>query len=486
MTMDYDVIICFETHVELKTKTKLFCDCAVTYDAPPNSHVCPVCTGQPGALPVLNKKAVEYAIRAGLALNCTVNRRSRFARKNYFYPDLPKGYQISQYERPFCQDGILEIMGDNGHPYPVGIKRIHLEEDAGKLVHSSSSFEASDYSLVDYNRACVPLLEIVGDHERNPIRSLQEARTYLDKLRQTLRYIDISDCSIEKGQFRCDVNVSLRPKGSHIFGNRAEVKNMASFKFIMEALEFEIERQAEVLRSGGELIQETRLFDEQKRITLPMRSKEDAPDYRYFPDPDLVEVDLDLEFIEKIRRGMPELPDQRVTRLVEEFGISKKEALLLTRDKHVADYFTACAALTQDKKRLSRWIINELFMLLKAAALPVQKCRISPRNLADFITLLAQGEITDKVGKSVLEEMFRKGVSPNTVIARDGYKAIHDHQVLKKILNEVFKENPEVVSQIREGKTKLTHYLIGQVMKKTQGKADPKTIRELIDKKLRS
>jgi aspartyl-tRNA(Asn)/glutamyl-tRNA(Gln) amidotransferase subunit B len=486
MTMEYDVIICFETHVELKTKTKLFCGCAVTYDAPPNSHVCPVCTAQPGALPVLNKRAVQYAIRAGLALNCTVNRRSRFARKNYFYPDLPKGYQISQYERPFCQDGHLEIIGDNGQPYPVGIKRIHLEEDAGKLVHSSTSFEASDYSLVDYNRACVPLLEIVGDHERNPIRSLQEARAYLEKLRQTLRYIDISDCIIEKGQFRCDVNISLRPQGAQIFGHRAEVKNMASFKFILEALDFEVKRQAEILRSGGEISQETRLFDEQKRITLPMRSKEDAPDYRYFPDPDLVEVDLDLEFIEKIRNAMTELPDQRVDRFMEEFGISKKEALLLTRDKPVADYFAACAALTQDKRSLSRWIINELFMLLKGAGLPIEKCRISPRNFADFINLLARGEITDKMGKSILEEMFQKGVRPGTVIAGKGYKAIHDHQVLEKILNDVLMENPEILSQIKEGKTKLIHYLIGQVMKKTQGKANPKTLREVIDKKLRS
>jgi len=484
--MDFEVIICFETHVELKTKTKLFCDCAVTYDAPPNSHVCPVCTGQPGALPVLNKKAVHYAIRAGLALNCTVNRRSRFARKNYFYPDLPKGYQISQYERPFCQDGYLEIIGDNGQPYPVGIKRIHLEEDAGKLVHSSSSFEDSDYSLVDYNRACVPLLEIVGDHEQNPVRSLQEARAYLEKLRQTLRYIDISDCIIEKGQFRCDVNISIRPKGSQAFGNRAEIKNMASFKFITEALEYEIKRQAEILRSGGELVQETRLFDEQKRITLPMRSKEDAPDYRYFPDPDLVEVELDLEFIEKIRKTMPELPDHRVSRLVEGFGISRKEALLLTKDKHVADYFTACAAFSQDKKRLSRWIINELFMLLKAASLPIQNCRISPRNFSELVNLVAEGQITDKMGKDVLEEMFQKGVRPNTVIGKKGYKAIHDHRVLENVVAEVFGENPDVVSQIKEGKSKLTHYLIGQVMKKTEGKADPKTIRELIDKKILS
>jgi aspartyl-tRNA(Asn)/glutamyl-tRNA(Gln) amidotransferase subunit B len=259
---------------------------------------------------------------------------------------------------------------------------------------------------------------------------------------------------------------------------------MASFKFITDALEYEIKRQAEILRSGGDLVQETRLFDEQKRITLPMRSKEDAPDYRYFPDPDLLEVELDLEFIEKIRRTMPELPDQRVSRLVERFGISKKEALLLTKDRHVADYFTACAAFSQDTKRLSRWIINELFMLLKAASLPIQKCRITPKNFSELVNLLAQGQITDKMGKHVLEEMFQKGVRPSTVIAKKGYKAIHDHRVLQSVVEEVFRESPDVVSQIKAGQSKLIHYLIGQVMKKTEGKADPKTIRELIDKRV--
>ena len=337
--MDYDLIICFETHVELNTRTKLFCDCAVSYDSPPNSRICPVCTGQPGALPVLNKKAVEYCICAGLALDCRINRQSRFARKNYFYPDLPKGYQISQYERPFCEDGTFEIMGDDGLPYAVGIKRIHLEEDAGKLVHSSRSMDESEYSLVDYNRSSVPLLEIVTDHERNPMRSVHEARAYLEKLRQTLRYIEISECIIEQGQFRCDVNISIRPRGSQEFGNRAEIKNMASFRFIMNALEFEIERQKEIFEAGGEIPQETRTFDEQKGITLPMRSKEDAPDYRYFPDPDLLEVAIDDRMIQEIRDAMPELPDQKVNRIIEEYGIPKQDALVLTRDRAVSEFF---------------------------------------------------------------------------------------------------------------------------------------------------
>jgi aspartyl-tRNA(Asn)/glutamyl-tRNA(Gln) amidotransferase subunit B len=482
--MDFDIIIGFETHVELKTETKLFCDCAVSYDAPPNSRICPVCTGQPGALPVLNRKAVQFAVRAGLSLNCVVNRRCRFARKNYFYPDLPKGYQISQYESPFCQNGYLEIPGYDGKPYAVGIKRVHLEEDAGKLVHSSSSFEASDYSLVDYNRASVPLLEIVTDHERNPVRSVQEARTYLEKLRQMLRYIEISDCIIEKGQFRCDVNISLRSKGSDTYGNRAEIKNMASLRFIMDALEYEIQRQSDILRSGGGLRQETRLFDERKKITLPMRSKEDAPDYRYFPDPDLLEIDLDQEFIEKIREKMPELPDQKVDRLIEEYGIPKSDVLILTKDKSVSDYFVACAHLCEDRKRLSRWIIKELFTLLKKSSTTMDKCPVAPADFSRLVQLVSQGEITDRMGRTILEEMFERRVSPDAVIEEKELKPIHDLSALEEAVAAVLAENPDVVAKIKQGNKKPVDYLIGQVMKKTHGKAQPKDLGRLIKKKL--
>ncbi len=482
--MEYDVIICFETHAELKTKRKLFCDCSVKYDVPPNSQICPVCTGQPGALPVLNKKAVEYAIRAGLALNCTINQRSRFARKNYFYPDLPKGYQISQYEHPFCEGGFLEITGDDGQPYVVGIKRIHLEEDAGKLVHSSESFEASDYSLVDYNRSSVPLLEIVGDHERNPLRSIKEARTYLEKMRQTLKYIDISDCLLEKGQFRCDVNISLRPKGVKKFGNRAEIKNMASFRFIMDALEYEIKRQSEILNEGGQIKQETRLFDEEKRITLPMRSKEDAPDYRYFPDPDLVEIEIDQEFIQKIENIMPELPDQKLARIIKEFGIPKNDALILTRDKNVSEYFGACAPLCQDRKRLSKWIIKELFKLLNAASLPIEECRVNPKDFSLLINLIAKGDITEPIGRYILEEMFKTGGNPDSIIDEKDLRPIADDEPLRKILDEVIAEHTGAVEKITSGETKPVDFLIGQVMKKTKGKADPKKVRELIQKNL--
>jgi aspartyl-tRNA(Asn)/glutamyl-tRNA(Gln) amidotransferase subunit B len=480
--MDYDIIIGFETHVELKTKTKLFCGCAVKDGAPPNTHICPVCTGQPGALPVLNEKAVEHTIRAGLAMNCTINKRARFARKNYFYPDLPKGYQISQYERPFCENGYLEIPGDEGRPYAVGIKRIHLEEDAGKLVHSASSFEASDYSLVDYNRSCVPLLEIVTDHERNPLRSVNEARAYLEKLRQTLIYIGISDCIIERGQFRCDVNISIRPEGALDFGNRAEIKNMASFKSIMEALEYEVKRQLQILQSGGEPSQETRLFDEQKKTTLPMRGKEDAPDYRYFPDPDLVEMEIDQEFVEKIQNTLPELPDQKVNRITKEYELPKKDALILTKDKGVSDFFERCASYCDERKRLSSWMIKDLFKLLNEASISIEKCPISPMDFSTLINLISRGDITDKIGRTVLENMFETGKDPESIIDNRGLRPIQDNELLESALNELMAENPKAVSKIREGRTNPIDFLIGQVMKKTKGKANPIKVRELIHK----
>jgi aspartyl-tRNA(Asn)/glutamyl-tRNA(Gln) amidotransferase subunit B len=482
--MQYDVIIGFETHVELKTRTKLFCDCPVRVDAPPNSQICPVCTGQPGALPVLNKKAMEYTIRAGLALNCTINRRSRFARKNYFYPDLPKGYQISQYERPFCEHGYLEIAGDDDRPYAVGIKRIHLEEDAGKLVYSAASFEASDYSLVDYNRSSVPLLEIVTDHECNPLRSVNEARTYLEKLRQILKYLEVSDCTIERGQFRCDVNISLRPAGSQEYGNRTEIKNMASFRFITNALEYEIRRQAEILQSERQPTQETRLFDEKKKITLPMRSKEDAPDYRYFPDPDLVEIEIDESLIRDIGNSMPELPDQRMNRVVSDYGISRNDALLLTKDKKLSEFFENCAACCKDRKRLSRWMIKDLFKLLNDASLPIEECPILPGDFGALVDLIAEGHITDKMARKVLEEMFTRGGAPATIIAEKDLSPIQDSGVLVKIVAEVLSENPDVATKIKEGDLKPMDYLIGQVMRKTQGKANPKKVKELIRSKL--
>jgi aspartyl-tRNA(Asn)/glutamyl-tRNA(Gln) amidotransferase subunit B len=482
--VEHDTIICFEIHVELKTQTKLFCACSTEYGAPPNTQVCPVCTGQPGALPVLNKKAVELGIRAGNALHCTINATSRFARKNYFYPDLPKGYQISQYERPLCENGYMEITGDDGQPYAVGIRRIHLEEDAGKLVHSADSFEKSDYSLVDYNRSGIPLLEIVADHTRNPLRSTREAQAYLETLRQTLQYIDVSDCIIEKGQLRCDVNISLCPARSHHYGNRTEIKNVASFKSIVDALDYEIKRQSEILQSGGRVSQETRLFDEKKRVTMPMRTKEDAPDYRYFPDPDLVEIEIDSAFAENVKNDTPELPEHKVNRLIDTFGVSPDDALILARDKNVANFFADCADHCTDRKKLSQWIIKELFKLLNQASIPMHECSLSPRDFSDLINRIAQGEISDKMGRAVLEEMFETGGTPESIIAERGLNLIDDSAVLERIVDEVFTENPQAVSQIAQGMTKPVGFLIGQVMKKTDGRAHPKKVRDLIQKTL--
>ena len=482
--MDFDIIICFETHVELKTETKLFCDCMVSYDAPPNTHICPVCTGQPGALPVLNKQAVEYSILAGLALDCRINRISHFARKNYFYPDLPKAYQISQYELPFCEDGQLEIIGDDGLPYSVGIKRIHLEEDAGKLIHIAGSLKSPGYSLVDYNRSSIPLLEIVGDHERNPLRSLSEARTYLEKMRQLLKYIGISNCLQEKGQFRCDVNISLRPKGAKDFSNRSEIKNMSSFKFMIEALEFEIKRQSGILSEGGHLPQETRLFDEEKSVTRSMRSKEDASDYRYFPDPDLMEVEIDQDMIHRIQQQLPELPDQRLKRIIQEFKVSKNDAVKLTRDKSISDFFESCAVHCKNKKKLITWILKDLFQLLNEKNIAIEKVSISANNFAQLINLISQGEITDRIGRIVLQEMFETGADPSKIIKEKDLKAIDNTDLLSAIVDEVIAENPNAIIQIREGEKKPIDFLIGQIMKKTRGKAHPQKARELICQKI--
>ncbi len=482
--MEFDAIICFEVHAELSTRTKLFCSCAVDYKAAPNHRICPVCTGQPGSLPVLNEKAIEYGIRAGLALNCTISPLARFARKNYFYPDLPKGYQISQYEEPLCEDGFLEIPGSDNRPYLVGIKRIHLEEDAGKLVHASKSFESADHSFVDYNRAGIPLIEIVSDHTRNPVRSLPEARTFLEKMRQILRYIGVSDCNMEMGQFRCDVNISLRSKESREFGNRTEIKNMASFRFVLEALEYEINRQSEILESGGPISQETRLFDEVKKITLPMRSKEDAPDYRYFPDPDLVELEISRSSVEQIRQTMPELPDQRVNRFIEAYGISKNDAALLTKDHQVAEYFESCVPHCRSSRKLCAWIAKDLFRLLNEKAVPMDDCPVEPADFGRLVALMDSGEITEGIGRMILEEMFETGKRPESIIEEKDLRPIQEGGVLEDLIEEVIARNPDSVLKIRDGSPEPVNFLIGQVMRKSKGKADPKKVKELIQKRL--
>ncbi len=476
--MEFEPVICFEIHAELKTRSKLFCSCAVDPDAAPNTHICPVCTAQPGTLPVLNKRAVEFTIMAGLAFNCRINRKAVFARKNYFYPDLPKGYQISQYEHPLCEDGYVEITGDDGRPYKVGIKRIHLEEDAGKLVHER------EYSLVDFNRAGVPLIEIVSDHTKNPIRSLREAREYLETVRQTLQYMGVSDCIMEKGQFRCDVNISLRKKGEKEFNERVEIKNMSSFRFILDALQYEIKRQSELLKAGKKIVQETRLFDEKKKVTIPMRTKEDAPDYRYFPEPDLVELDISPEFVSLIKKKIPELPAEKVKRFVEKYGIPRSDVLILTRQREIADYFERCAEYTSNYKRLSLWVINELFRLLKSAGIGIKECPVKPEAFSELINLLSDGQITEQIAKSILEEMFISGKSPSQIIKEKDIKVIQEKDVLEQMVEEVIAENQEIVEKIKSGKIEPVNFLVGQVMKKTRGQANAKLVREMILQKL--
>jgi len=482
--MDYDVIICFEIHAELDTESKLFCSCSTKPGAPPNTHICPVCTGHPGTLPVLNRKAVEHCVKTGVALNCRINSHARFARKNYFYPDLPKGYQISQYELPLCEDGSFEIEGDDGQPYAVGIKRIHLEEDAGKLVHSARSFDEAEYSLVDYNRAGVPLIEIVADHTRNPIRSLPEAKRYLEGIRQTLQYIGVSECIIEEGQFRCDVNVSIRPKGYDGFLERSEIKNMASFRAIMDALNYEIKRQAEVIESGGHLVQETRLYDEEKGITLPMRSKEDAPDYRYFPEPDLVELQITEQFMEHLRREMPELPQLRAQRLVSQYGITETEALLLTRQKEISDFFENSFKFCQDARRLATWISKDLFRLLNDNSLDIRSCPITPENFGKLLAMICNGQLTDTIGRMVLGEMFVTGKAPDVIVEEKDLRPINRDDALGELVDGVINANPDAVKKVQSGQDQPLNFLIGQVMRQTKGKANPHKVRKLLSDKL--
>ncbi|MFN3533914.1 MAG: Asp-tRNA(Asn)/Glu-tRNA(Gln) amidotransferase subunit GatB, partial [Desulfatiglandales bacterium] len=396
--MDFEPVICFEIHAELKTDSKLFCACPNTPLAKPNRNICPICAGHPGVLPVLNKKAVELCIKAGLAFNCRINPTSKFARKNYFYPDLPKGYQISQYDSPLCEEGVLFVPYRDKELVSVGIKRVHLEEDAGKLVYTSKGIEEAEYGLVDLNRAGVPLIEIVSDHERDPITDLEVARSYLETVRQILRYIGASDCLMEMGQMRADVNVSLRPKGSKGFGNRVEIKNMSSFKFIIEAISYEISRQRELYFQGRQVVQETRLFDEGKKITIPMRSKEDAPDYRYFPEPDLVPLNIDETFVERLRGDLPELPYSKALRFVKTYGLSKEEALTITREKGVGEYFEDCLSYCSNPKRVFNWITKELFRLIPKEEISPKGVTFPPSHMGELLRLLEEGKITDSLG----------------------------------------------------------------------------------------
>lgn len=480
MATAYEAVIGLEVHVELKTNTKIFCSCTTEFGGDPNTHVCPGCLGFPGTLPVMNKKAVEYAVRAGLALNCAINPYSRFDRKNYFYPDLPTAYQISQYFHPICKEGYVEIeLG--GKKKKIRINRIHLEEDAGKLLHSGSSITSSQYSMVDYNRASVPLIEIVSEPD---MRSPEEARAYLEKLRAILEYTGVSDVKMEQGSLRCDANISLRPVGSTEFGTKTEIKNMNSFRSLQRALEYEIDRQQDVLEEGGTIIQETRGWDEEKGITSSMRSKEEATDYRYFPDPNLPPIVLDPAWIKTIKASLPELPDARKERLVKECGLSEYDAGIITSSRSLAEFFDRTVVLFNEPKTVANWMMGEYLRLLNAEGLEVSESKVTPEKLAALLKLQADGKISGKMAKVVFEELFNTGKEPETIVKEKGMVQISDTGALEEIVMKVLAANPQSVADYQAGKEKAIGFLVGQVMKETKGQANPGIVNQLLKKKL--
>jgi aspartyl-tRNA(Asn)/glutamyl-tRNA(Gln) amidotransferase subunit B len=474
--MEYEAVIGLEVHAQLLTKSKIFCGCSTKFGAAPNTHTCPICLGMPGVLPTLNRKAVDFTIRLALATNCTVAQTSRFARKNYFYPDLPKGYQISQYELPLAEQGWIDIETD-GRTRRIRITRIHLEEDAGKLIHD----ETQPFSYVDFNRTGVPLVEIVSEPD---IRTPKEASVTLKKLRDIVRYLDICDGNMEQGSLRCDANVSLRPVGSQELGVKTEVKNMNSFRFVQRALEYEIKRQRAILQQGGTVVQETRLWDSDKGLTHGMRGKEAAHDYRYFPDPDLVPVVIDDEWIEQVRRELPELPGAKKARFMEEYDLPDGDALVLTASKDLAAYFEECVARFPQPKRVSNWIMAELLRELNRDDREIDQCPVPPVRLAHLLQLIDDGVISGKMAKTVFEQMYRTGKSPESIIDEQGLQQLTDQRELADIIERVLAAHPSQVQDYRDGKEKLLGFFVGQVMKQTQGKANPRLVNEILREKL--
>jgi aspartyl-tRNA(Asn)/glutamyl-tRNA(Gln) amidotransferase subunit B len=478
--MKYQVVIGLEVHTQLTTNTKIFCGCSTRFGAEPNSQTCPVCLGFPGALPVLNEKVVEYAIKAGLATNCSITPRSIFARKNYFYPDLPKGYQISQFDLPICQHGHLDIEVE-GETKRIGITRIHMEEDAGKLVHADLPGIGDD-SCVDLNRACTPLLEVVSEPD---MRSPDEAIAYLKKLHQIVMYLGICDGNLEEGSFRCDANVSLMPVGSTVFGTRAELKNINSFKFIKAAIEYEIERQAEILDEGGKVVQETRLFDPNTGTTRSMRGKEEAHDYRYFPDPDLVPVIVSDEWIEKVRSSLPELPEAKFARFMTELGLPEYDAEVLVASRELAQYFEDTVALFNQPKTVSNWVMGEVTRALNDDNnRSIADCPVTPALLADLLKLMEKGTISGKIAKTVFDEMYKTGKEPAVIVQEKGLVQVSDTGAIEAMVDEVLQKNPGQVEEYRGGKQTLFGFFVGQVMKASKGKANPAVVNELLIKKL--
>jgi aspartyl-tRNA(Asn)/glutamyl-tRNA(Gln) amidotransferase subunit B len=478
--MKYQAVIGLEVHAQLLTDSKIFCGCSTRFGAAPNSQTCPVCLGFPGALPVLNRKVVEYAIRAGLATNCRIAPRSIFARKNYFYPDLPKGYQISQYELPICSDGHLDIEV-GGEVKRIGITRIHMEEDAGKLVHGDVPGLGSG-SGVDLNRACTPLLEIVSEPD---LRSADEVVAYLKKLHQIVVYLGICDGNMEEGSFRCDANVSVMPVGSEKFGTRTETKNVNSFRFVKQAIEYEIERQIDVIEDGGRIIQETRLFDPDSGTTRSMRGKEEAHDYRYFPDPDLVPLVISSDRVEDIRISLPELPDSKRERYIGELGLSLYDAEVLTSTRELAEYFEACVLIHPQEKTVANWVMGEVTRALNEAGLSIMDAPVAPGQLAELLKLVEGGTISNKIAKTIFDEMWKTGKEPARIVEEKGLVQVSDSGEIEKIIDEIMAANPGQVDEYRGGKEKVFGFFVGQVMRSSKGKANPAVVNDILLQKLK-
>lgn len=472
MSKQYETVIGLEVHVELATKTKIFCGCSTEFGGAPNTHTCPVCTGMPGSLPVLNKQVVEYAVAVGLATNCRITQNCKFDRKNYFYPDNPQNYQISQLYLPICRDGYVEIETD-GEKKAIGIHEIHMEEDAGKLIHD----EWEDCSLVDYNRSGVPLIEIVSEPD---MRSADEVVAYLEKLRLMIQYLGASDCKLQEGSMRADVNLSVREAGAKEFGTRTEMKNLNSFKAIRRAIEGETDRQIALLEDGKTVTQETRRWDDTKEKSYPMRSKEDAQDYRYFPDPDLVPVVISDEWIKQIREAQPELRDEKRSRYKQTYGLPDYDIDIITGSKHLADIFEETIAHGAEAKEVSNWLMGETMRLVNDSEMELSDISFAPKHLAELIGMVKQNEINRKVAKEVFEKIFKENVDPKAYVEENGLKSMNDEGALKETIAQIVKDHPKSVEDYKAGKKKAMGFLVGQTMKATQGKADPGTVNKIL------
>ena len=474
--MAYETVIGLEVHAELSTNSKIFCGCSTEFGAPPNTHTCPICLGHPGVLPVVNKQAIEFAMKAAMALNCEISTETKFDRKNYFYPDLPKAYQISQFDKPVGKNGWIDIEV-NGEKKRIRINRLHLEEDAGKSTHS----EQGEGTILDYNRVGVPLIEIVSEAD---LRSPEEAKAYLEKLKAIVQYTGVSDVKMEEGSLRCDANISLRPEGQQEFGTKTELKNMNSFRGVQRALEYEQVRQAKVLDAGEKIIQETLRWNEEQGVTISIRTKEDAHDYRYFPDPDLVDMHIDQEWIERIKAEIPELPDARKERYIGQYGLTEYDADIITSSLDLATFFDQALEYTKDAKGVANWMMGDLLGYLNANGLELKQSKITPQGLGEMIELIEKGTISSKIAKTVFKEMLESGKAPNVIVEEKGLVQISDESAIMQVVEQVIANNPQSVEDYKNGKKQAVGFLVGQVMKETKGKANPGLVNKLILEKL--